>query len=312
MNRMLGKTTGIDLGKVLFGAVHAGLGGNIKYLISGGAALPKETQKLFAGLGFKLTEGYGLTEAAPVLTVAKPGSPAGQVGKPIPGVTIKIADPDEHGVGEVLAKGPNVMAGYTDEAATKEVLDADGFLHTGDLGKLDRSGRLVIVGRVKDVIVTATGENVYPDDIERMLGKVPHVTELAIVGVTGRSGGERVGCLAVPEADDTVERLSQEAIPAYRSGMLIDMPVRRTLGATFRVRRDDGSWLPSGAMIRLDGRPESFPVGLDGEAYVTGLTGRDRATASFEGRGCSFELVRPPGRDPLPDLGVIRCVGGVQ
>lgn len=112
--------------------------------------------------------------------------------------------------------------------------------------------------------------------------------------------------------DATVERLSQEAIPAYRSGMLIDMPVRRTLGATFRVRRDDGSWLPSGAMIRLDGRPESFPVGLDGEAYVTGLTGRDRATASFEGRGCSFELVRPPGRDPLPDLGVIRCVGGVQ
>src|SRR5262249_41852598 len=155
-----------------------------------------------AGLGLKLTEGYGLTEAAPVLTVAKAGSPAGQVGKPIPGVTIKIDSPDEHGVGEVLARGPNVMAGYTDAEATRMVKDEDGWLHTGDLGKLDREGRLVLVGRVKDVIVTTTGENVYPDDIERMLGKIPHILELAIVGVTGRSGGERVACIAVPEEDE--------------------------------------------------------------------------------------------------------------
>jgi long-chain acyl-CoA synthetase len=206
INRSLRKTVGLDLGRILFGQVHEGLGGNIRYLISGGAALPKDTAKLFAGLGFKLTEGYGLTEAAPVLTVAKAGSPAGQVGKAIPGVTIKIDSPDEHGVGEVLARGPNVMAGYTDAEATKEAKSADGWLHTGDLGKLDRSGRLVLVGRVKDVIVTSTGENVYPDDIERMLGKLPHVEELAVVGVTGRSGGERVGCIAVPESDDSVER----------------------------------------------------------------------------------------------------------
>jgi long-chain acyl-CoA synthetase len=205
LNRQLSKSIGLDLGKVLFGSVHAGLGGNVRYLISGGAALPEGTQKLFSGLGLKLTEGYGLTEAAPVLTVAKPGTPAGQVGKPIPGVTIKIDSPDEHGVGEVLARGPNVMLGYTDESATKEVLE-DGWLRTGDLGKLDRNGRLVIVGRVKDVIVTTTGENVYPDDLERQLGKVQHIEELAIVGVTGRSGGERVGCVAVPETDEAVPR----------------------------------------------------------------------------------------------------------
>jgi long-chain acyl-CoA synthetase len=205
-NRNLSKGTGIDLGRVLFGPVHEGLGGNIRYLISGGAALPKETQNLFAGLGFKLTEGYGLTEAAPVLTVAKAGSPAGQVGKPIPGVTIRIDSPDEHGVGEVLARGPNVMAGYTDVEETKLVKTEDGWLRTGDLGKLDRDGRLVLVGRVKDVIVTSTGENVYPDDIERMLGHIPHIKELAIVGVTGRSGGERVGCIAVPEEDSSIDR----------------------------------------------------------------------------------------------------------
>jgi long-chain acyl-CoA synthetase len=252
LNRMLGKTTGIDLGRILFGQVHEALGGNIRYLISGGAALPKDTAKLFAGLGFKLTEGYGLTEAAPVLTVAKPGSPAGQVGKAIPGVTIKIDSPDEHGVGEVLARGPNVMAGYTDADATKEVKSEDGWLHTGDLGKLDRSGRLVLVGRVKDVIVTSTGENVYPDDIERMLGKIAHVEELAVVGVTGRSGGERVGCIAVPEADETIDRAARleraqktlrDAIGKLPYGKqptiihLYDAPLPRT--ATKKVKRTE-------------------------------------------------------------------------
>ncbi|MDF2694461.1 MAG: Long-chain-fatty-acid CoA ligase, partial [Labilithrix sp.] len=268
LNRQLSKGTGIDLGKVLFGPVHEGLGGNIRYLISGGAALPKETQKLFAGLGFKLTEGYGLTEAAPVLTVAKAGSPAGQVGKPIPGVTIKIDSPDENGVGEVLARGPNVMAGYTDAEATKLVKSDGGWLHTGDLGKLDRDGRLVIVGRMKDVIVTATGENVYPDDIERMLGKVPHVSELAVVGVTGRSGGERVGCIAVPEEDESVDRATRidraqtslraaiSKLPYGRQPTIVhfyDAPLPKT--ATRKVKRNDARKMLERLMLAT-ARPE--------------------------------------------------------
>lgn len=274
LNRTLSKTTGIDLGRVLFGQVHDALGGNIRYLISGGAALPKDTQQLFTGLGLKLAEGYGLTEAGPVLTVAKAGSSAGQVGKPIPGVTIKIADPDEHGVGEVLARGKNVMAGYTDEDATKEVL-ADGWLRTGDLGKLDRKGQLVLVGRVKDVIVTSTGENVYPDDIERMLGKIPHVAELAIVGVTGRSGGERVGCLAVPETDESIdrharldraERALREAVgklPYGKQPTIIhfyDAPLPRT--ATRKVKRIETRALIE-RVIAATARPE------EGEAPTT-------------------------------------------
>jgi long-chain acyl-CoA synthetase len=268
LNRQLSKGTGIDLGKVLFGPVHKGLGGNIRYLISGGAALPPDTQRLFAGLGFKLTEGYGLTEAAPVLTVARAGSPAGQVGKPIPGVTIKIDSPDEHGVGEVLAKGPNVMAGYTDAEATKMVLDDEGWLHTGDLGKLDRKGHLVLVGRVKDAIVTATGENVYPDDLERMLGKVPHVLELAIVGVTGRSGSERVGCIAVPEEDDTIDRgarleRAQASLRAAISKLpygkqptimhVYDAPLPRT--ATRKVKRNEARKILERLMLAT-ARPE--------------------------------------------------------
>ncbi len=290
LNRQLSKGTGIDLGKVLFGPVHQGLGGNIRYLISGGAALPPETQKLFAGLGFKLTEGYGLTEAAPVLTVAKPGSPAGQVGKPIPGVTIKIDSPDEHGVGEVLARGPNVMAGYTDADATKMVLGDDGWLHTGDLGKLDRNGRLVLVGRVKDVIVTASGENVYPDDVERMLGKVPHVLELAIVGVTGRSGGERVGCIAVPEEDESVDRSARieraqsalraaiAKLPYVRQPTIVhfyDAPLPKT--ATRKVKRNEARRLLERLMLATS-RPE------DGEAPTTPVR---QAIAAVKGKKAS-------------------------
>jgi long-chain acyl-CoA synthetase len=254
LNRLLGQKLGLDLGKVLFGVVHEELGGNIRYLISGGAALPKDTAKLFQGLGLHLTEGYGLTEAAPVLTVSKPspGSPAGQVGKAIPGVRIKIADPDESGVGEVLAKGPNVMLGYTDAEATNAVIDADGWLHTGDLGKLDRKGRLVIVGRSKELILTASGENIYPDDVERQLGKVAHIKELCVVGIEGSRGAEKIACLAVPEEDESIDRAArnERAMKSLRDAIgklpygkqpsvvqLYDAPLPRT--ATRKVKRSE-------------------------------------------------------------------------
>lgn len=209
LNRTLGQKVGLDAGRVLFGAVHKALGGNLKYMVSGGAALPEETHKLFQGLGLHLAEGYGLTEAAPVLTVAK-GSPkekAGHVGKPVPGVSVKIANPDTHGVGEVWARGDNVMQGYADnEEATQQVLTDDGWLRTGDLGKIDHKGRLTIVGRAKEVIVNASGENVYPDDVETMLGTPRYIKELTIVGIPAPRGGERVACLAVPTQEEGVER----------------------------------------------------------------------------------------------------------
>src|SRR5208282_79355 len=122
------------------------------------------------------------------------------VGKPVPGVEVRIDSPDDRGIGEVLARGPNVMVGYTDEEATRRTLDAEGWLHTGDLGRIDRKGRLEIVGRLKDVVISATGENVYPDDVERRLGDVPYVAELAVAGVEV-NGAERLACLAVPSSD---------------------------------------------------------------------------------------------------------------
>jgi len=213
LNRTLGKNLGVDLGRTLFGPVHQGLGGHLRFLVSGGAALPEKTQQMFAGLGLHLAEGYGLTEASPVLTVA-PGGPTtkpGHVGKAIPGVEIRIDEPNPEGIGEVVARGPNVMIGYTDQEATSQVIDKDGWLHTGDLGKLDRKGNVIIVGRAKDTIVTSAGENIYPDDVETQLGRVEHIKELAIVGVSDGSRVERVACVAVVEADPALERGERHA-----------------------------------------------------------------------------------------------------
>ncbi len=274
LNRKLGKSLGLDLGRILFGQVHDELGGHVRFLVSGGAALPSDTAKTFAGLGLHLTEGYGLTEASPVLTVTKasPRTPPGQVGKPVPGVTVKIDKPDEHGVGEIIAKGPNVMRGYTDEAATREVIDEQGFLHTGDLGKLDKQGRLQIVGRVKDVIVTASGENVYPDDVENRLGKIDHIEELAIVGLESPShpNAERVACLAVPAAATDVDRSARmdRAMRALREAIgklpynmqpaivhLIDAPLPRT--ATRKVKRPDVRSMLTRLIVATSRPPEA-------------------------------------------------------
>src|SRR5205085_3333646 len=119
-------------------------------------------------------------------------------GPPIPGVELRIDQPDAEGVGEVLERGPNVMSGYLDDAeATAEVL-SDGWLRTGDLGKLGSDGHLTLVGRKKDVILDASGKNVYPDELEELYGETPLVKELCIVGLPDEKGHERVACLVVP------------------------------------------------------------------------------------------------------------------
>ncbi len=244
-NRWFGAQTGVDLGRLMFGSVHSRLGGNIRLLISGGAALPKDTHALFSGLGLHLAEGYGLTEAAPVLSVSKgsPGARAGNVGKAIPGVQLKIASADDNGVGEVLAKGPNVMKGYfADEDATKAAVDEDGWLHTGDLGRIDHKGRLVLVGRAKDVVVTASGENLYLDDIEKRIGTIPGVDEYALVGINDPRGGERLAMLAVPQDDATTAKTGIRAaiahLPAVQQPAVVhtvDAELPRT--ATRKVQR---------------------------------------------------------------------------
>ena len=278
LNRMLGRTTGIDLGRLLFGVVHQQLGGNVRLLVSGGAALPESTHRFFAGLGLPLAEGYGLTEAAPVLTVdpARPGAKPGSVGKPLPGIELRIEDPDGDGVGQVLARGPNVMAGYfRNREATEAVLTDEGWLRTGDLGRLDSRGRLRLVGRAKDVVVTGAGENVHLDDVEARIGRVAGVSEYSLVGLPDPAGGERLGLLAVPENSDS-ELARQAAHTRARKALreatsrlpvwsrpsvvhLVDAPLPRT--ATRKVRRGEVREI----LARIDAAA-TVPVTEDGGA----------------------------------------------
>ena len=213
--------TPFNLGKLLFWPIHNRFGGRLRLLVSGGSALPEEVQKAFHELGFDLTEGYGLTEAAPVLSVTLPENKrrSGSVGPPLPGVEIRIDRPDAEGVGEVLAKGPNVMTGYLDDReATSEVL-ADGWLRTGDLGRIDADGQLLLVGRKKDLILDASGKNVYPDELEEIYGVSPLIKELSVVGLPDGNGHERVACLCVPR-----QREDREKIEAHFAAVSAELP----------------------------------------------------------------------------------------
>jgi long-chain acyl-CoA synthetase len=192
--------TPFNLGKLLFWPIHSRFGGKLRLLVSGGSALPAEVHEAFHELGFDLTEGYGLTEASPVLAVTIPKNKrrSGTVGPALPGVELKIASPDQDGVGEVIARGPNIMAGYLDDPeSTSRVLE-NGWLRTGDLGKLTADGHLALVGRMKDVILDASGKNVYPDELEELYGRTELVKELCVVGLPDGKGHERIAALCVP------------------------------------------------------------------------------------------------------------------
>ena len=159
------------------------LGTNIKAWISGGSRLDPEITKSFHDLGLPLRQGYGLTETSPVAAVQEEfDSVLDSVGKPLENMSIKIDQADDKGIGEVWIKGPNVMLGYTDEVLTKEVLE-DGWFKTGDLGRLDANGKLILTGRSKRLIVTEAGKNVYPEDLEIRLERLEGVKEAGVIEV---------------------------------------------------------------------------------------------------------------------------------
>jgi len=211
LNSWLRDRTPLNLGPVVFLPIHRGLGGNIRYLISGGSALNEKIKRDMHGLGFTILEGYGLTEASPVLTVTRPQNAlnATSVGKPLPGVEIRITDADASGIGEVIARGPNVMLGYyQNEGATQSAL-VNRWLHTGDLGRLDDGGNLYLVGRSKEIIVDTNGKNVYPDEIEELYKDSPYIKELGVVGLPDGIG-EKVACLVVADYDSDISLRREE------------------------------------------------------------------------------------------------------
>ena len=199
--------------RLVFSKLHEKLGGNLRFAVSGGAALPRNIGEFFEAAGITIVEGYGLTETAPIVAANPLDRPRyGTVGHVLPGVTVAIQSLDNQSIvgqlsgdeypsdlstgdGEIIVKGPNVMKGYwQSEDATREAIDADGWYHTGDVGRFDE-GYLTITDRIKHMIVSRGGKNIYPGPIEDQLKSIRHLDQIVILG----EGREYLTALVVPD-----------------------------------------------------------------------------------------------------------------
>lgn len=182
---------GLDLRRRIFKSVREAFGGNLRLIVSGASALSKDVAKGFNELGIITVQGYGLTETSPVISAEKPDSAHyGSVGQTMCNVEARIASPDENGVGELVVRGPNVMLGYLDDSAETAKVMEDGWFHTGDLATIDKDGFIFIKGRQKNVIVLRNGKNVFPEELEELIGKLPYVRESLVYGQSRDSAVE--------------------------------------------------------------------------------------------------------------------------
>lgn len=181
--------------------IRAAFGGNPVF-ISGGAALDPVVAAKLMDLGLNVYQGYGITETSPVISAETPQvKRLGTVGRPLPDVEVKIHEPNAEGVGEIWAKGPNIMLGYyNNQQATNEAI-TDGWYHTGDLGRIAEDGYLSICGRVKNLIVTANGKNVYPEEVENEISNSPFIAEIMVYGHKVDNTTEEVHAMIYPDQD---------------------------------------------------------------------------------------------------------------
>lgn len=204
-----------QLAKKIFKKVHQRFGGNLQYMISGGAALEPKIGKFFDALGFEVLEGFGMTEAAPMITFTRPGKfKAGSPGQALPGLEMQTKND------EIVARGPNIMRGYYNNQKETEAVIKDGWLHTGDLGYIDKKGYLYITGRKKDIIVLPSGKNINPVLLEQKLETFPHIAEAALFLNKGF-----LHALIIPDlqklAEDRIENINKhlrkEILPKFNS-----------------------------------------------------------------------------------------------
>ena len=201
------KTVGIDIKRKVFSEIYENLGGNLKFIVSAAAPIDPKAGKWVQDIGINFLQGYGLTETSPIAALTPDYEPKlGSAGKALVCSELKIKNPNENGEGEVLIKSSTLMLGYYEnEEATKEAIQ-DGWFNSGDIGYLDKDGFLFITGRSKNVIVTQNGKNIYPEEIELMLGKIPEIKECMVYGKEEEGNKElTITARVIPNYDEIKE-----------------------------------------------------------------------------------------------------------
>ncbi len=199
------KTVGIDIKRKVFKEIHDNLGGNIRIIVSAAAPIDKKVGEWLEDIGILFLQGYGLTETAPISAVTPEYKPmVGSAGRAIVQADVKIDNPNENGEGEIMIKTPTLMLGYyEDEEETRKAITEDGYFHTGDIGYIDDDKFIFVTGRSKNVIVTQNGKNIYPEEIEMLIEKIPEVKEVMVYGKE-------------PEGEETKRRDAKELIITAR------------------------------------------------------------------------------------------------
>jgi long-chain acyl-CoA synthetase len=215
LSKLIKKTVKLEAGGLLFSSLREKAGmSSLRLLVAGGAPMMPDIAEAFNNLGFRFIQGYGLTESSPVLTMNSNNNYRNNsIGYAPPGVTIKIDNPNAQGIGEIVAKGPMVMKGYYKNPEATAAVLKDGWLYTGDLGWVDSEGFYYIAGRLKNVIVTPGGKNVYPEEIEFVLNKSPFILESLVLGRPLESGGgEEIEAIIVPDMEYFSARAAEKEI----------------------------------------------------------------------------------------------------
>lgn len=248
---------GIDIRRKLFKEIHDQLGGNLKFVISGASAIDPKVVEGLKNFGILAVQGYGLTETSPILAAENPDNMrSGSVGKAMPHVELKLVDVNEEGVGQLVARGPNIMAGYFENPEETAKVFKDGWFYTGDLATIDKDGFVFIKGREKNVIVLKNGKNVYPEELETLVANLPFVEEVFVFGEEKGENDLVVSAKIVYKPDylkeyagvethEEVEKIIREAVdkindtmPAYKHIkrlILTDQPMIKT--TTGKVKR---------------------------------------------------------------------------
>lgn len=325
--RLFSELTGRKYARKLFSKIHEGFGGRLRMFVSGGSRLDPELLDEFDAWGFAVYEGYGMTETSPVLAVNPTGGiKAGSVGRALPNVEIEIRNKNLENLGEVWVSGPNVMTGYLDNPeATSDVL-VDGWLRTGDLGRIDEDGYLHLTGRSKDLIITSAGKNVYPDEVEHRYKDLPYTKELCVLAMPSTDGlGDAVHAVVVvdpgsaPELDrSSLQReirlaaaVIAESLPDHQRIAAMhfweeDLPKTSTLkakrGAIKNILQDEVS--ASGMAGDEDEIGSSSTVTSRDEMQVEKIWGWEALRSILAGQSSKQAEAIRPSMNLLLDMGI--------